>query len=127
MKWLLFVSALFMLAGCTYNTANLETTRVNTVLNLDKSQYEITGDITGQATGTWVLFFRVNRTTMCAGSFNGWQYSDMLSSEAVYDAIQKSNGADAMIAPRYTTTFSGVPPFYMHREVNVIGKGIRLK
>jgi hypothetical protein len=51
----------------------------------------------------------------------------MVESMAVYNALEKSQGADMIIAPRYEMTVTGFPPFYWKTTVMVKGKGLKLK
>jgi hypothetical protein len=46
---------------------------------------------------------------------------------AIYDAIENSQGADAIIAPKFKIKSTKFFPFYSKQTVEVTGKAIKLK
>jgi len=121
-----------LLAGCTM--MSMDRGSIQTVANLDKDQYEITGDIEGSASVTMVFFIFPLNWKLKYGSFYSPTFHPRwgnthgsVGSMAIYDAIEKSGGADMIIAPRFETVITGFPPFYWKSTVKVKGKGIRIK
>jgi hypothetical protein len=80
-----------------------EKSALNTTIQLDKSQYEIIGDVTGKAEITQILFFvmgvKPNYGELSGTIRFGFQAYDTGEAMAIYDAIENSKGADAFIAP----------------------------
>ena len=119
-----------LLAGCT--VMRMDRGSIRTVANLDKDQYELTGEIEGSASVTTIFFFIPLDWKMKYGSFYNpaflpWSNTQgFAGSMAIYDAIEKSGGADMIIAPRFETVITGFPPFYWKTTVTVKGKGIRI-
>jgi hypothetical protein len=136
MKLIKLISALLLLvtlSGCG-SSLQMDRGTVQAVANLDKSQYDITGDVQGEASVTWVFFFFPIGTKPQMGTF----YNPMMvfpfgSSDgpvhgmAVYNAIENAPGVDMVIAPRYESEVKGFPPFYWTTTVKVKGKGLKLK
>jgi hypothetical protein len=108
---------------------------------IDKSQYEIIGDIEGQAVRRELIFGFIT-TNIGRGYSGGNIYfvaslspiiglrypieSGSAEEMAIYDAIVKSEGADFMIFPKFQYEVSGFPPLYKNVKVKVIGKGVKL-
>ena len=111
------------------------------VVQVDSDNYEIVGDIEGEAEGDILWLFPIiyvpiplgdnNQYGRVQGNFwtsygKGFVY-DMAMYNAIEDANKKySGGVDAIITPKYTSSITGFPPFWMHLEVKIKGKGIRL-
>jgi len=127
---ILVLAGCFLLSGCTFMQMDRGT--IQTVANLDKDQYEITGDIEGNASVTTVLLIFQIGMKETYGSFHNpnkpWGNSHgAVQSMAIYDAIENSDGADMIIAPRFEMRVTGFPPFYWKTSVKVKGKGIKIK
>ncbi|MCF7809678.1 hypothetical protein K9N50_01680 [bacterium] len=135
MKKLIFVAIIaccILLSGCTF--MQMDRGSIQTVANLDKDQYEITGDIEGNASVTTVFFFfaiglESNYGTLYNPTFHTpWDNGHGgVEGMAIYNAIENSDGADMIIAPRFETRVTGFPPFYWKTTVKVKGKGIKIK
>lgn len=129
--FLLLAVILLLSTGCMMNTARLEKSALNTNIQLDKSQYEIIGEISGKAEVTQILFFvqgvKPNYGEL-SGTINlGFYSRSSAESMAIYDAIEKSGKADAIIAPKFKSHSYMFFPFYSKTTVEVTGKGIKLK
>lgn len=126
----LLVAAL-LFTGCSMNTAKMEKSALNTTIQLDKSQYEIIGDVTGKAEITQILFFvmgvKPNYGELSGTIRFGFQSYNTAEAMAIYDAIDNSQGADAIIAPKFKTQTTMFFPFYSKQTVEVTGKAIKLK
>lgn len=128
---LMAVTMLFVF-GCSSNMARMEKSALNTTIQLDKSQYEIVGDISGKADITTILMifpigvqpnYGVLNTPLNLGDFMSRGQAE---SQAIYNAIQSSK-VDAIIAPKYTYKTTMFLPFYIKETCEVTGKGIKLK
>ncbi len=129
----LLVLVALIIAGCG-STLQMDRGSVQTIATLEPDQYEITGDITGEARVTMVFFFFPIGQKPQFGVLNNpnailpyYPTSGMVESMAVYNALEKSQGADMIIAPRYEMNVTGFPPFYWKTTVSVKGKGLKLK
>jgi hypothetical protein len=119
-----------LLTGCAINEMQTSTSQIATNIQLDKTQYDITGDITGTATAGNVFIFpygyKWNVGTFL-GLFTGCFWDENVRSMAIYNALENSNDADAIITPRYKSNTFWVPIFYSKTTVEVKGKGIKIK
>lgn len=124
---LLLAALLLIITGCTTNSAIMERSAMNASVQVDKSQYEIIGDISGSAEVTQVLFFVQGVKPNYGKIMFGYPSYSSVEAMAIYDAIENSKGADSIIAPRFKTNSFMFFPFYSKTTVTVTGKGIKLK
>lgn len=124
---LLLAALLLLITGCTMNSARMERSAMNASVQLDKSQYEVVGDISGSAEVTQILFFVDGVKPNYGQLMFGYPSYSSVEAMAVYDAIENSKGADSIIAPRFKTKSTMFFPFYSKTSVTVTGKGIKLK
>ena len=128
---LIFISILF-LTGCSHSL-RMEHSGLDLRVELDKSQYEIVGDIEGEASTRWLLLLYIpialeSSPTYGTIEYPGILYRNVTEQNAIYDAIANSGeNIDYIIAPKFDTEISGFPPFYWKTTVKVSGKGIKLK
>lgn len=122
-----------MLIGCG-STLQMDRGTVQTVATLDRDQYEITGDISGEASVTVVLFiFPIGAKPHSGRLYNPYNLfpigtaPGVVEGMAVYNALENSPDADMIIAPRYETEVKGFPPIFWTSKVKVKGKGLKLK
>lgn len=100
---------------------------MNAIVQLDQSQYEVIGDISGSVEVTDILFIPIGAKPKYGSLMFGYTSFDRVEAMAIYDAIENSKGADSIIAPRFKTKTFMVFPFYSKTSVSVTGKGIKLK
>jgi uncharacterized protein YbjQ (UPF0145 family) len=125
---LTFVAVALVSTSCT-NSQKL----INTVgffpiqIQLQPNQYEIIGDTEGTGKAKYVRSpFDGIRTAITGRSVGAYQRALEL---AHFEAISKSRGADALIAPRYETKTRNIPLLIVtleRAEVTVYAKAIRL-
>jgi hypothetical protein len=86
--------------------------------------YDIVGDATGTAKGEWLFgFMRVGGEDKSGQMGNGLVTSSV-EGAAMYNAIESVPTADALLAPRFSSTHSNYF-FYRSKTVTVKGKAIR--
>ncbi|MBM3326964.1 MAG: hypothetical protein FJY65_08305 [Calditrichaeota bacterium] len=128
----LVITTIF-LSGCG-STLQVDRGTVQTIAMLDKEQYEITGEVAGEAIVSWVFFFiplgdkpqrgvLYNPAMICPFGQPGGPVEGM----AIYNAIEKSPGVDMIVAPRFESEITGFPPLFWTVKVKVKGKGLKLK
>tara|TARA_B100001250_G_C19422104_1_gene623641 strand:- start:107 stop:520 length:414 start_codon:yes stop_codon:yes gene_type:complete len=130
-KIFIIILSLFLFSCSTVNTNYQADTSV--VVQVDSDNYEIVGDIEGEATGNiiwfgWVpfMFGNNNEYGRVQNSLSKGYVYDMAMYNAIEDAnIKYPGGVDAIITPKYTSSTSGFPPFWWKLNVKIKGKGIR--
>lgn len=103
-----------LLAGCT--SANLVMREPNTRLNLEKTDFTLSDQVSGEATSTQILcinFARIFRNSSgavnkdgagCFASVYGSMYCDPTASYALYNLLKANPGYDVVFYPQYETT-----------------------
>ena len=128
-KIILFISVL-LLTGCSHHLS-MASSSLDLTIELDKSQYEIVGDIQGEASTSWLflVYFPIPlQTSNNYGKIYGVYNMSAAGQNAIYNAIANSyEDVDYIIAPKFYTKNSGFPPFLWKTTVKVTGKGIKLK
>lgn len=137
MKKLIFVSliALFF-TGCTTLINNVPKARMSVDINLDKTQYEIVSNISGEATVQRFLIFPIG-VEQKAGYLYGDSYysgrpllwgclAQVAKQMAVFNAVQSSPDVDYMIMPKYDVVNENYV-IYEKTTVKVTGVGIKIK
>ncbi|MBM3329845.1 MAG: hypothetical protein FJY67_10320 [Calditrichaeota bacterium] len=123
-----------LLAGCG-SSLQMDRGSVSAVCQLEPSQYEIIGDVVGEANVTMVFFFIPIGSKLERGTFfnamaiaTPWESVEgQVRSMAIYNAIENSSNADMVIAPRFESHVTGLPPLFWTTHVKVKGKGLKLK
>jgi hypothetical protein len=122
-----------LMAGCA-STLQVDRGTVQAVANLDRDQYEIVGNVEGQASVSYVFFFFPTGAKPQSGVlFNPYFVCPFgpppgpVMGMAIYNAIESQPGVDMIIAPRFESEVKGFPPFYWTTTVKVKGKGIKIK
>ena len=132
MKKILILLSVLFLTGCSHNL-RMEHSSLDLKVELDKSQYEIVGNVEGEASTKWLLLFYFpiplkSSPTYGAIEYPGISYRNVTEQNAIYNAIQTSGkDVDYIIAPKFYTKNSGFPPFLWKTTVKVTGKGVKLK
>ena len=132
MKKISILLSVLFLTGCSHHL-RMEHGSLDLKVELDKSQYEIVGDVEGEASTKWLLllYFPIpleSSPTYGAIEYPGILYRNVTERNAIYNAIKTSGkDIDYIIAPKFDTEVSGFPPIYWKTTVKVSGKGIRLK
>ena len=139
MKITSILLAILFLSGCG-RFLRVEHSNLELKIELDKSQYEIVGDVEGEASYVWILL--LNLTNNWVGDSQTYgvieypgilYYRSLAEQHAIYYAIMNRNkrtdvqDIDYIVAPKFDTVITGFPPFYWKQTVKVSGKGIRLK
>ena len=143
MKKTLAIFNIILFYGCSSTYSSMQQSNLETSIQLDKSQYEIVGDIKGSSQVTYIWFFPywwIPLTTESEyGSFElksgrfirrSHQGIFFISPDqiAMYDAIKSVKGVDAIIVPKFSTEYSYLGfPFIFRKYVKVTGKGIKIK
>ncbi|MDP8267769.1 MAG: hypothetical protein P9L97_03470 [Candidatus Tenebribacter davisii] len=132
MKKVLLLLIPFLLIGCTKNLM-MERSTLQTIIQLDKSQYDIVGDISGEASISYIWILFVPMPFGVENTFGSLEYPSRYSrfrsgveQNAIYNAVTSVEGIDAIITPKFETETTGFPPLYWTTKVKVTGKGIRL-
>ena len=123
-----FISVL-LLTGCSHHLS-MDSSSLDLTIQLDKSQYEIVGDIQGEASTSWLwLYFPIPlKTSNNYGKIYGVYHRSAAGQNAIYNAIESSGkDVDYIIAPKFDTRYHGFPPFLWKTTVKVTGKGVKLK
>jgi hypothetical protein len=121
------VAAAALMSGCS-STAKTISPAYPTLNMQSCAKYEIIGNVEGTSTGKRILIFFGSQTGHNQGSIAnsfGMRDIDSIKSDAVYNAIASTSGADAIMAPSYTVTTSGIPLLFSTRTVKVKGKAIK--
>ena len=127
-KIIIFISVL-LLTGCSHHLS-MPSSRLDLTIQLDKTQYEIVGDIQGEASTSWLwLYLPIPlKTSNNFGKIYGVYNASAAGQNAIYNAIESSDeDVDYIIAPKFDTQYSGFPPFFWKTTVKVTGKGVKLK
>ena len=132
----IFIISIFIFSSCSTTKTNYQSD-TSVVVQVDSDNYEIVGDIVGEAEGNilWLIYFPLvlgnnqhygrAQTSLWTSYGKGYVY-DMAMYNAIEDANKKyTDGVDAIITPKYTYSVSGFPPFWWNIKVKVQGKGIR--
>ncbi|MBI4677528.1 MAG: hypothetical protein HY748_08095 [Elusimicrobia bacterium] len=153
--WILLAGIGVMIPGCVSLDKAYPINRVASgveVLPLHRDEYQILGDTEGEACAKYLLGGKlpwfagapiksVNRNPdekpgFFEGSFGvsiplfGWLFSDRrdIIQEAVYDALEKVEGADALLSVRVKIQRRyRIPPFYANVCATVKGKAFQIK
>ena len=125
------VMALLFLVSC--KTTQQSTNHVGTgkmkFAPLKRSEYKVLGSVTASATVQHILWFTIGAekqgdyVVQDSNSVFGLSKGDKA---AVYLALQKMPGADAVIFPRFERDYFSVPFFYTKETVTVKTKAISL-
>ena len=129
MKIRFLLLSLFLLTGCSHHLS-MPSTSLDLTIDLDKSQYEIVGDIQGEATTSWLwLYFPIPlQTSSNYGKIVGIYHASGAGQNAIYNAIDRSDeDIDFILAPKFDTEYHGFPPFLWKTTVKVTGKGVKIK
>ena len=109
----------------------MDSSSLDLTIQLDKSQYEIVGDIQGEASTSWLLLLTFPiplQTSSNYGKIYGVYNMSIAGQNAIYNAIESSDeDVDYIIAPKFDTRYHGFPPFLWKTTVKVTGKGVKLK
>ena len=128
-KMIIFISVL-LLIGCSHHLS-MDSSSLDLTINLDKSQYEIVGDIQGEASTSWLLLFYIPIPLQASNNYGkiyGVYNMSAAGQNAIYNAIESSDeDVDYIIAPKFDTRIHGFPPFLWNTTVKVAGKGVKLK
>ena len=129
MKKIIIFISVFLLTGCSHQLS-MDSSSLDLIIELDKSQYEIVGDIKGKASTSWLLLliFPIPlQTSSNYGKIYGVYNMSIAGQNAIYNAIESSDeDVDYIIAPKFDTEIKGFPPIYWKTTVKVTGKGIKL-
>jgi len=138
-KKILIFSLLVLITGCHTVSSNFQAD-TNVVVHVDSDNYEIVGDIKGEATYRALYLFPIlpifvpigDNTLYGVVEGDGPRrlYKDASYDMAMYNAIRDANekyegGVDAIITPKYQWKLSGFPPFFWKFHTKIEGKGIR--
>ena len=129
MKQIIIFISVFLLTGCSHHLS-MDSSSLDLIIELDKSQYEIVGDINGMASTSWLwLYFPIPlKTSSHYGKIFGFYHRSTAAQNAIYNAIANSyEDVDYIIAPKFYTKISGFPPFFWKTTVTVTGKGVKIK
>ena len=132
MKKLFTITLLLLLTGCSHRL-RMEHSGLDLKIELDKSQYEIVGNVEGEASTSWFLLFYIPIALESSPTYGAIEYPgifvrNVTEQNAIYNAIINSGeDIDYIVAPHFETLVTGFPPFYWKTTVKVSGKGIRLK
>ena len=143
MKKTLAIFIIILFYGCSSTYSSIQQSNLETSIQLDKSQYEIVGDIKGSSKVTYIWIppyfwfpltteseygsFEINSGRFIRRSHQGIFFisPDQI---AMYDAIKSVKGVDAIIVPKFTSEYSLFGfPFIFSKYVRVTGKGIKIK
>lgn len=133
-KEVMMVFLILFLTGCTSVSNNLPQSNLFVNVNLEKSQYDIVGNISGEATVVRVLIFPIGVERKCGYLYGNndqdpWIIGALPSAAkrmAVYKAIENSPNVDYMIMPKYDIVDENYF-FYRSLSVKVTGLGIKIK
>ena len=128
-KLLLPAIGLFLLAGCSSHSSTVNEASAALTPMESCVKYEIAGDAEGEAK-TAVLFGFIHFGDDTSGSIGNGPHGffnsvDETKSSAIYNAIESSDGADAILAPRYTEERTGFTPIFYIKKATVKGKAIK--
>ena len=130
MKKISIILSAILLTGCGQKLS-MDYSSLDLKIELDKSQYEIVGDIQGEASTSWLLLliFPIPlQTSSNYGKIYGVYNKSAAGQNAIYNAIESSDeDVDYIIAPKFDTRIHGFPPFLWNTTVKVTGKGVKLK
>ena len=132
MKKIIIYLSVLLLTGCSHNL-RMENSNLDLKVVLDKSQYEIVGDVEGEAYTRWFLLFCIPIQLVYSPNYGAIEYPfiyyrGITEQNALYNAIKYSaEDIDYIIAPKFETEVIGFPPLYWKTIVKVTGKGIKLK
>ena len=129
MKKISIILSAILLTGCSQKLS-MDYSSLDLKIELDKSQYEIVGNIKGVASSSWLwLYFPIPlKRTKEYGHIYGLYYKNTTAQNAIYNAIANSyNDIDYIVAPKFYIKYSGFPPFLWKTTVTVVGKGVKLK
>jgi hypothetical protein len=129
---LIIALAIALLTGCSANFNSVQPIGIkNLELEpLKSSEYEIIKDVTGSATVKTFLIFRVegeNNFGFLASNLSMKSGVDLAKGNAIYNAINNNDDIDALLCPKFTKKYSGIPFLYTETTVTVKGKGIKIK
>ena len=128
-----FIITIFLLTTSCSHSLRMEHSSLNMKIELNKSQYEIVGDIQGEATTKWLLLLYFPIPLESSENYGileypGIYYRGITEQNALYNAIKYSGkDVDYIIAPKFETEIGGFPPIYWKTTVKVTGKGIKIK
>lgn len=126
------IAIILLLSGCSANLKNVQPVGIKNLelAPLTSSEYEIVKEVTGKATVTTVLFFKIegeNNYGFLASNLGMMTTTDLAKSNAIYNAINSNEAIDALLCPKFTMEYSGIPFLYSKIKVTVKGKGIKIK
>jgi len=119
-----FVTILvIIMSSCTTLNRSIQTVPVQSVSiePLNRDEYVIMDEVEGYGFASSIFIFDIG------SGFSGNDYVSRAKAKALYDAISKIEGADAIIAPRIEVEIFKVPLFYREATVKVKAKAIRIK
>ena len=128
MKKISIILSAILLTGCGQKLS-MDYSSLDLKIELDKSQYEIVGNIQGTASSSWLLlYFPISlKRTKEYGHIYGFNSNNTTVQNAIYNAIANSyNDIDYIVAPKFYIKYSGFPPFLWKTTVTVAGKGVKL-
>ena len=139
-KKILIFSLLVLITGCHTVSSNFQAD-TNVVVHVDSDNYEIVGDIEGEATYKVLYLLPIFPIPIPLGDngfygvterhYGGFRlYRNPSYEMAMYNAIRDANekyegGVDAIITPKFEWKLSGFPPFFWKYHTRIEGKGIR--
>ena len=130
---------IIIFTGCSQTFSTMQHSNLETSIQLDKSQYEIVGDIRGSADVTYIFIFfgwfpfgfesNYGQFELHSGRFVRFRgLFPQPEQNAIYNAIRSAKGVDAIITPKFNTEYSWFGfPFFFKKSVRVTGKGIKIK
>ncbi len=130
------VLILALLAGCS--TSTMTRKGISPVVELNKDDFEISNQVTGEATVEkilmidWARLFNkkygtVEVPTQAIFTIIGSQATFYPQLYAIYNILQENPGYDVVIYPQYETKKYGFPPFYSVTKVKVTTRLGKLK
>ena len=126
------IAIILLLSGCSANLKNVQPVGIKNLelAPLTSAEYEIVKEVTGKATVTTVLIFRIegeNNYGFLASNLGKMTTTDLAKSNAIYNAINSNEEIDALLCPKFAMEHSGIPFLYSKITVTVKGKGIKIK
>jgi hypothetical protein len=132
----LLVLVFALLSGCS--TSTMTRKGANPIMGLSKDDFEISSQVTGEATVEkilmvdWARLFNkkygtIEVPSMAVFSIIGQQATFYPQLYAIYNILQENPGYDVVLYPQYETKKTGFIPFYSVTKVKVTTRLAKLK
>lgn len=121
---MVLASAMIGTTGCVSSFNRMPQGSVALAPLTTTATYDIVGDATGTAKGGWLFGFIPVVGEDKYGQMGNTLVTSSVEREAMYNAIESVPTADALLAPRFSSTHSNYL-VYRSKTVTVKGKAIR--